>query len=54
MVVMITSTGVYLIVAAVLLVIIGGGIALGYRRYSRQDRLEDLQRAAGDAEPPST
>ncbi len=54
MVVMITSTGVYLIVAVVLIVIIGGGILVGYRKYSRQDRLEDQQRAAGDAEPPPT
>ncbi len=38
MVVMITSTGVYLIVAAVLLVIIGGGIAVGYRKYHRPDQ----------------
>jgi hypothetical protein len=37
MVVMITSTGVYLILALTFLVIIGGGVALGYRRYNRQD-----------------
>ncbi|MBM7513988.1 putative negative regulator of RcsB-dependent stress response [Nocardioides cavernae] len=30
---MITSTGVYLIVALVLLVIVGGGIVVGYRKY---------------------
>lgn len=36
MVVLITSTGVYLIVALVLFVIVGGGIAVGYRRYGRQ------------------
>ena len=35
MVVMITSTGVYLIVAVVLLVIVGGGIVVGYRKYRR-------------------
>ena len=33
MVVMITSTGVYLIVAVVLLVIVAGGILVGYRKY---------------------
>ena len=38
MVVMITSTGVYLIVAAVLLVIIAGGTAVGYRRYNRRNQ----------------
>ena len=37
MVVMITSTGVYLIVAAVLFVIVAGGLVIGYRRYNRQD-----------------
>ena len=35
MVVMITSTGVYLIVAVVLLVIVAGGVAVGYRKYRR-------------------
>jgi hypothetical protein len=54
MVVMITSTGVYLIVAVVLLVIVGGGVAVGYRKYSRQGRLQDQQRATGGAEPPPT
>ena len=34
--------------------IVGGGIAVGYRKYSRQDRLEDQQRATGGAEPPPT
>jgi hypothetical protein len=35
MVVMITSTGVYLIVAVVLLVIVAGGVVVGYRKYRR-------------------
>jgi hypothetical protein len=38
MVIMITSTGVYLIVAVVLFVIVGGGIVVGYRKYNRQDQ----------------
>lgn len=38
MVVMITSTGAYLIVAVVLIVIVAGGILLGYARYNRQDQ----------------
>lgn len=37
MFVMITSTGVYLILALVFLVVIGGGVLLAYRRYNRSD-----------------
>ena len=36
--VMITSTGVYLILALVFLVIIGGGAIVAYRVSNRQDR----------------
>ncbi len=38
MVVMITSTGVYLIVAVVLIVVVAGGVLVGYRKYNRQDQ----------------
>lgn len=38
MVVMITSTGVYLIVALVLIVVVAGGVLVGYRKYNRQDQ----------------
>ena len=38
MVVMITSTGIYLIVAVVLIVVVAGGVLVGYRKYNRQDQ----------------
>lgn len=38
MLVMITSAGVYLILALVFLVIIGGGAVVAYRMSNRQDR----------------
>ena len=38
MAVMITSAGVYLILALVFLVIIGGGAIVAYRMSNRQDR----------------
>lgn len=34
----ITSTGVYLIAALVLFVVVGGGIVVGCRKYDRQDQ----------------
>jgi hypothetical protein len=38
MVVMISSSGFYLILALVFLVVIGGGVFVAYRRSTRQDR----------------